>query len=471
MSMRYLGGFITASYNPLKVPNAPTIGVVTVASGTSVSVAFTAPTNVGGSAITSYTVIVTDSSSGAQFSGTGASSPIVVTGLTNGNTYTARVFAVNSYGPSAFSAPSGSFIPSAPRLYSWGNNASGSLGLNISQFTTTSSPIQVGSLSVWAQTSVSNQNAGAVRTNGTLWTWGDNSRGQIGQGYSNQNFSRSSPVQIGSDTNWSQVSTGGGYAFAAVKTTGELWTWGGNDYGQLGQNNRIFRSTPTQVGTLTNWYQVSVGGIFSFAIKTNGTLWSWGRNFDGQLGQNDRVNRSSPVQVGALTDWSQVSAGNSGMCAAIKTNGSLWTWGTGYAGQTGQNDTAYRSSPVQVGVLTNWARVSAGQDFCAAIKTDGTMWVWGNNQNGQLGQNNLVKRSSPTQVGALTNWSQLSTGSSHCAVAKTDGTLWTWGNNNVGQLGINVAGYNNRSSPVQVGALTAWRKTSAGGNNTFAILD
>jgi alpha-tubulin suppressor-like RCC1 family protein len=455
------------------VPNAPTIGVVTVVSGTSVSVAFTAPSNVGGSAITSYTVIVTDSSSGATFTSTGASSPRTVTGLTNGNTYTARVFAVNSYGPSAFSAPSGSFVPSAPRLYSWGRNLVGSLGLDLSAATTTSSPVQVGSLSVWAQVSASSQNTGAVRTNGTLWTWGDNSRGQLGQGYSYSTFSRSSPVQIGALTDWARVSTGGGYAFAAVKTTGTLWTWGANDYGQLGQNNLTFRSSPTQVGSLTDWSQVSVGGIFSFAIKTNGTLWAWGRNGDGQLGQNNTINRSSPVQIGALTDWAQVAAGNSAVCVAVKTNGTLWSWGSNNSGQLGQNISTFtkQSSPVQVGALTNWARVSAGNDFCAAVKTDGTIWVWGANQFGQLGQNDVVNRSSPVQVGALTNWSQVSTGFNHCAVSKTDGTLWTWGSNFQGQLGINVGAFTYRSSPVQVGALTAWKRTSAGGDNTFAILD
>jgi len=143
--MRYLAGYISASYNPLKVANAPTIGVATPGSA-QVSVAFTAPSNVGGGAITGYTVIVTDSSSGATFSGTGASSPIVVTGLTNGNTYTAKVFATNSYGPSAFSAPSGSFSY-APKLYSWGLNDLGQLGQ--SDVINRSSPVQVGSLTTW----------------------------------------------------------------------------------------------------------------------------------------------------------------------------------------------------------------------------------------------------------------------------------------------------------------------------------
>ena len=109
--------------------------------------------------------------------------------------------------------------------------------------------------------------------------------------------------------------------------------------------------------------------FFCVAIKTNGTLWAWGRNQFGQLGlgvAGNYVNRSSPIQVGALTDWSKVSA-SSYMCAAIKTNGSLWAWGQGSFGQLGQNNTNSLSSPVQVGAGTNWSQVSSGSTICLAI--------------------------------------------------------------------------------------------------------
>jgi alpha-tubulin suppressor-like RCC1 family protein len=168
-----------------------------------------------------------------------------------------------------------------------------------------------------------------------------------------------------------------------------------------------------QVGVLTDWSQVSAGRTFCAAIKTNGTLWTWGRNTGGQLGQNIAytIDRSSPVQVGALTDWSQVSAGRE-FCAAIKTNGTLWTWGRNISGQLGQNISysISRSSPVQVGALTDWAQVSAGLYICAAIKTNGTIWSWGNNSSGQLGLNDVANRSSPVQVGALTTWSSIGQG-------------------------------------------------------------
>ena len=142
------------------------------------------------------------------------------------------------------------------------------------------------------------------------------------------------------------------------------------------------------------------------AIKTDGTLWAWGLNTDGQLGLNNIAHRSSPVQVGSLTDWKLVAAG-SYFAVAIKTDGTLWSWGRGTAiaplgaGALGLGNTAHRSSPVQVGSLTDWKQVSAGAYHTRAIKTDGTLWTWGDNTSGQLGLGNTIHRSSPVQVGPL----------------------------------------------------------------------
>ena len=462
MSLRYLGGFITASYNPLKVPNPPTIGTVTPGSA-QVSVAFTAPSNVGGSAITSFLVLVTDSSSGATFSNTGSASPIVVTGLTNGNTYTAKVLAVNSYGPSAFSAPSGSFSPATLGLFSWGNNNFGQLGLNtvdISQ----SSPVQVGALITWNEVFSGNYHSAAIKTDGTLWTWGSGSSGRLGH---NNNINQSSPVQVGALTTWVTASCSTGSTFA-IKTDGTLWSWGQGNQGILGSNSTTDKSSPVQVGSLTNWSKVSASSQSNScaAIKTDGTLWTWGYNTFGQLGQGTApTSKSSPVQVGALTNWSQVSTCFVHM-VAVNTSGQLFTWGYGFKGQLGNNSTTDRSSPVQVGALTTWSKVAAGYTACAAIKTDGTLWTWGGNNNGQLGTGNPNNnQSSPVQVGALTTWSQVSSASYSCAAIKTDGTLWSWGINTNGRLGLNDTV--TKSSPVQVGALTDWSQVSAGG--TFAI--
>ena len=301
-----------------------------------------------------------------------------------------------------------------------------------------------------------------------LYSWGYGAVGALGQ---NRTLTVSSPVQVGSLITWSQVSSGNEHT-AAVTTVGSLFTFGGGYRGRLGHNNDIDTSSPVQVGALTTWSQASASYRYTAAVKTDGTLWTWGDAVVGKLGHNDVVLRSSPVQVGALTNWSQVSAGLS-HCAAVKTDGTLWTWGAGASGRLGTNIAIYAvSSPVQVGALTTWLQVSAHDSYSnIAVKTNGTIWTWGNNNNGQLGQNITLNVSSPIQVGPSTDWSQV-TGSvsaamDHCAAVKTDGTIWTWG------LGANGrTGHNNDinlSSPVQVGALTTWSKASLGGNHTAAI--
>jgi alpha-tubulin suppressor-like RCC1 family protein len=199
-------------------------------------------------------------------------------------------------------------------------------------------------------------------------------------------------------------------------------------------------------------------------------MWTWGYNGQGQVGDGTRVSRSSPVQVGALTNWSQIAAGN-GHTAAVKTDGTLWAWGNNNnpngGGQLGLNDVLFRSSPVQVGALTNWSQIAAGRLHTAAIKTDGTLWAWAQNIRGQVGDNTVVARSSPVQVGALTNWSQIAAGGYHTAAIKTDGTLWTWGYNANGQVGDGTAV--SRSSPVQVGALTTWFMVAKGAGTRFTL--
>jgi alpha-tubulin suppressor-like RCC1 family protein len=351
----------------------------------------------------------------------------------------------------------------APSLYSWGADGQGELGQ--SNTANKSSPVQVGALADWALISAGNYFCTAIKTDGTLWSWGQGTFGKLGH---NNTAYKSSPVQVGALTNWSSISAGEN-ACMAIKTDGTLWSWGANGNGQLGQNDTVVRSSPVQVGALTNWSSVSPRNSFCIAVKTDGTLWSWGFNGQGRLGQNlaYTANVSSPVQVGALTTWSKVSAGNA-FCAAIKTDGTLWSWGYANVGQLGQNNTTNRSSPVQVGALTNWSSVSAGEQLCTAIKTDGTLWSWGYRGSGQLGQNDNANKSSPVQVGALTNWSSISAANAFCTAVKTDGTLWSWGINTNGQLGQNNTA--NLSSPVQIGALTGWLSTSSGINFSVARL-
>ena len=348
-----------------------------------------------------------------------------------------------------------------PRLWTWGRNNNGQLGQN--DLVYRSSPTQVAGTN-WSNVSISFTQTIATKTDGTLWTWGWNNYGQLGF---NDRVNRSSPTQVGVLTNWRLVNAGY-YVNSAIKADGTLWLWGFNSsYGQLGFNDRVSRSSPVQVGVATNWSQISTGAYSTIATKTDGTLWAWGYNFYGQLGLSNTTNRSSPVQVGAQTNWSRVNIAATHSTIATKTDSSLWTWGQNNNGQLGLNDRIYRSSPVQVGVTNTWSKISEGDgDMSAAIKTDGTLWTWGQNNNGQLGFNDITNRSSPVQVGSNTNWSLVSKDFYSNISIKTDGTLWAWGRNNNGQLGEDDL--INRSSPSQVGTNTNWSEVSGGGYNFIA---
>ena len=366
------------------------------------------------------------------------------------------------------------------RLFSWGDNSNGELGYPRT-LSYVSSPTQVGSATNWKIISLSRDIGAGIKTDGTLWTWGRNGAGALGlndRSTSNYNGHRSSPTQVGTGTNWSLVDINNYSLAAAIKTDGTLWTWGNNGAGQLGLNDTANRSSPTQVGTGTDWSLVSSGTGHVSAIKTNGTLWTWGNGGKFRLGTGNQYSRSSPTQVGSATNWSLVSA--SGYASgAIKTDGTLWLWGKSGYGSFGQvnNVNGYATTPTQTGTNTDWSKFAISQEGFQgnsfAIKTDGTLWSMGYNRYGELGQNDRVQRSSPTQVGTGTDWSLVEPGKYHTIALKTNGTLWTWGS--YPTYGGDVAsalGKNDnvgRSSPTQVGANTDWILISAGERNSLAV--
>jgi alpha-tubulin suppressor-like RCC1 family protein len=356
-------------------------------------------------------------------------------------------------------------------LWGWGDNGYGRLGDNTA--IARSSPVQtVAGGTNWKQVSGASGgiHTAAIKTDGTLWTWGSNSNGRLGD---NTTIQRNSPVQtVAGGTNWKLVACGSSHT-AAIKTDGTLWTWGSSSNGVLGDNTAIARSSPVQtVAAGTNWKLVACSQ-HTAAIKTDGTLWTWGRNNNGQLGDNTAINKSSPVQtVSGGTNWKLVAGGGGFHTAAIKTDGTLWTWGRNSYGQLGDNTATHKSSPVQtVSGGTNWKLVAGGQYHTAAIKTDGTLWTWGRNSFGALGDNTTILKSSPVQtVSSGTNWKFVSCGRYYTAAIKTDGTLWIWGKNAYGSLGDNTVIA--KSSPVQtVAAGTNWKLVSCGNYHTAAIRD
>jgi len=366
--------------------------------------------------------------------------------------------------------------PADPGNYfTWGNNDKGQLGQNTSE--DISSPVQVpGSWSSIFASASGEGTSGGIKTDGTLWSWGYNQRGQGGM---NDILHRSSPAQVGTDTNWGTgILRTSNFSTINIKTNGTLWMWGYNGEGGLGVNDLTQRSSPTQIGTDTTWNHAqdkcgydSQTGI---AVKTNGTLWTWGTQDTGALGHNNRTSRSSPTQVGTDTTWNTVTV-SVNSCFSIKTDGTLWGWGVNENGELGQNQGPggpygqSRSSPTQIGTETTWAQVrSAGGGAVWAIKTNGALWAWGYNGSGQLGHNNLVRYSSPTQVGTETTWESVRGCSRALAkMTKTDGTFWIWGRNDFG--GAIPGGESvDASSPIQIPGLSVG--TLVGGTNYGAAV-
>jgi alpha-tubulin suppressor-like RCC1 family protein len=351
-------------------------------------------------------------------------------------------------------------------LWAWGGNYYGQLGNNTG--ITRSTPVTTFAGGVnWKQVACGDTQSLAIKTDGTLWTWGDARYGALGVDFVSGS-GRSTPVTtFAGGTNWKQVSSGYRHS-AAIKTDGTLWVWGFNTSGQQGNNTTDTKPTPvTTFAGGTNWKQVDCGTQHTAAIKTDGTLWTWGGNTFGALGDNTITQRNTPVTTfTGGTNWKQVSCG-SYHTLAIKTDGTLWTWGYNYTGQLGLNNSGDafnqldRSIPVTTFAGgTNWKQVDCGNSHTTAIKTDGTLWTWGRNSYGALGINNTTQINTPvTTFAGGTNWKQVSAGGFHTAAIKTDGTLWTWGSN-YGKLGDNTGP--TKLTPVTTFAGgTNWKQTAS----------
>lgn len=354
------------------------------------------------------------------------------------------------------------------QIWSWGEARDGALGHG-SQIDSSSPVQEISSSTNWCFIRAGRCSSFAINYVGQLYSWGLNSFGMLGDGTT---AARCSPVQnYCSDTNWSYVSQGPGNAFG-VKNDGILWVWGGNNCGGLGLNDTVNRCSPVQEITDSRWCNAAAGsfGFVGTAIKIDGTLWSWGCNNWGQTATNDTVCYSSPVQeITSSTNWCKVDFGNV-HAVAVKTNGTLWGWGNNQTGQIGDGNKLYKSSPSQeISSATNWVAVSGGYVQSIGIKSDGTLWSWGRSDCGVLGIGDLCARSSPVQeISSSTNWSDAGTGIRYSTGIKTDGTIWSWGCNLTG--GLATGDTTCYSSPIQeLTSATDWYAVSLADYHTAAI--
>jgi alpha-tubulin suppressor-like RCC1 family protein len=293
-------------------------------------------------------------------------------------------------------------------VWAWGRNDFGQLGDGT--ITESHTPKQVSGLLGIVAIQAANYSTVALKGDGTVWAWGDNSYGQLGD---DTTTARNTPVQVKGPGGVGFLSgvaaiAAGGYHSGALKGDGTVWAWGNNSFGELGDGTTTQRKTPVQVkgpggsGVLSG--VVAIGADWhSVAVKGDGTVWAWGYNNKGQLGDNTTTNRLTPVQVmgsggsGFLSGVTAITAGGY-HSIAMKGDGTAWAWGSNENGQLGDTTTTQRNTPVQVSGLSGVTAIAAGSYHSLALKGDGTVRAWGSNSSGELGDGTTTNRSAPVVV-------------------------------------------------------------------------
>jgi alpha-tubulin suppressor-like RCC1 family protein len=350
-------------------------------------------------------------------------------------------------------------------LYAWGYNYQGQLGTSTTSGTTqpNATPTRVGT-DLYTQLAAGGFHSAGLRADGSLWAWGSNYSGQLGNGL-NTGSSTSNPVpaQVGTGL-YRQVVTGYECTLG-LQADGTLWAWGSNNYGQLGNETNkgtdTANPTPTQVGT-GRYARVAAGVYHILGLRADGSLWAWGSNGSGQLGAAGGGNNATPAATGtALPTRSTAAGSNFGL--AIRADGTLWAWGDNSTGQFGDGTTTASLVPRQVGTDRDWVMVAAGSQHGLGLKVDGSLYAWGFNFAGQLG--NGTTTSSPTPLQVPGTYSRVSAGIFHSLALRADGTLWAWGYNYFGELGQGI--YNDNLNPAQVAGI--YTQAVAGGNHSLGL--
>ena len=359
--------------------------------------------------------------------------------------------------PVAMSLSHAAYLDGSGTLWMWGSNTTGELGAGNRE----SSSVPVRVMDGVTAVSLGNGVSAALKTDKSLWMWGSNYHGQLGTkgsgdvnigggnnaDHASKHYIHTTPVKVMDDVASVQA---GSYYTAAIKTDGSLWMWGDNQYGHIGngaQGDRtdrydyIYQTEPVKIMEQVSCVTFNEDAHTVAAVKTDGSLWMWGSNFYGQLGSGSTTDSGVPIKV--LDGVAAVDLGWS-RTAALKTDGSLWTWGWNESGRLGNGSTVDAHLPVKI--MDGVAAIGGYQDQAAALKTDGSLWTWGWNYYGQLGNGSTENSAVPVKV--LDQVSAVSGHQGSMLALKTDGSLWAWGWNYYGQLGSGST--ENSTVPVQI---------------------
>ena len=345
-------------------------------------------------------------------------------------------------------------------VFAWGANANGQLGNGTLQ--NNPAPATTGLSGMVAVASGASHSL-ALSVNGTVWAWGANSNGQLGDG---TNADHSLPAEIAGLTSVVSISAANNQSFA-VRSDGTVWAWGLNSDGQLGDGTTVDRNRPVQITALSNVSAVSAGYFHGLALIADGTVWSWGLNHFQQLGDGTADNRPDPMPVPNVSNVTQIAAGKY-HSMILRADGTLWTWGFNFWGELGDGSFNDSGVPVQAIGLPVVAKMAAGRVHSMALGADGTVWTWGYNIDGELGDGTTQQRNIPGQVPDISGIRDIASGGFYCLALKNDASVLSWGFNSDGQLGDGTL--ERRLKPVQASNVLSRVTALSGGNDhTLAL--
>lgn len=328
-------------------------------------------------------------------------------------------------------------------------------------------PFQISSLSGITAIASRGSHTLALKDDGTVWAWGRGSWGQLGDG--TNSYYSSTPVQVSNLSDVIAISAGDVFS-VALKNDGTVWAWGYNTNGQLGDGTTTSSNVPVQASSLSGVTAIAAGAYHNTALKEDGTVWAWGANWNGNLGDGTTVSRNIPVQVNNINGVTGITAGWE-HSAALKGDGSVWVWGSNADHQLGVGPYSKSTTPIQFTGLNSVIKLAAGSYHTIALISDGTLRAWGYNRYGQLGDGtyDYFTRVTPAKVNNVTGFTSVDAGGAHTLGVLTGGTLWGWGSNQFGQLGIG----NNEDylAPVQIIGLEGIISAAGGWRHSAAVKD